>query len=97
MCLTLNGNKVFWFDVVLLTSAFRFTNRVICHELTHHFFGNHVRIEDWGNLWLKEGFATLLPILWAYETGGTEYGDLFLLTQVPFVFLESHVSLFFSL
>ena len=56
-------------------------SRVLVHEMGHHFFGNWVRIETFGDLWLKESFAVLLPIIWAYESGGSEVGDLALLAQ----------------
>src|SRR5206468_5820588 len=36
---------------------------VIAHELAHHWFGDWVTCEKWGELWLNEGFASYLPMV----------------------------------
>ncbi|NBC15760.1 MAG: M1 family peptidase, partial [Bacteroidetes bacterium] len=35
---------------------------VLVHELAHQWFGNHVVLDDWHDLWLSEGMATFLAI-----------------------------------
>jgi len=38
--------------------------RVIVHELAHQWFGDSVSLENWKDLWLKEGMATYVEWLW---------------------------------
>ncbi|MEM1417601.1 MAG: M1 family aminopeptidase [Myxococcota bacterium] len=33
---------------------------LLVHELAHRWFGDHVRIATWGDLWIQEGLATWL-------------------------------------
>jgi len=37
---------------------------VIVHELAHQWFGDSVSLENWQDIWLKEGFATYAEWLW---------------------------------
>jgi aminopeptidase N len=42
--------------------------RVMVHELAHQWFGNHVSIDRWQDLWISEGFATYAEWLWIEAT-----------------------------
>ena len=37
------------------------------HELAHQWFGDSVTVAQWRDLWLAEGFATYLELLWQYR------------------------------
>ncbi len=42
---------------------------VVAHELAHQWFGDWVTCRTWGELWLNEGFATYLPMIYFQSIG----------------------------
>ncbi len=51
---------------------FGFDLFLIAHELAHQWWGDYITIQDWGHIWLNEGFATYSEAILAEEIGGIE-------------------------
>ncbi len=51
------------------------SDAIIAHELAHHWFGNLVTCEEWGQLPLNESFANYAEYLWEEHRRGKEAAD----------------------
>ena len=48
---------------------------IIAHEIFHHWFGDLVTCEAWGQIPLNESFATYGEVLWKQHAHGTDSAD----------------------
>ncbi|HEX9640500.1 MAG TPA: M1 family aminopeptidase [Candidatus Krumholzibacteria bacterium] len=53
-----------------LITGDKFYERLVGHELAHHWWGNAATVEDWNEIWLQEGFATYCEALWIENLDG---------------------------
>ncbi|MBF9236978.1 M1 family metallopeptidase [Hymenobacter sp. BT683] len=59
----------------LLDWQYAGVEREIAHELFHHWFGDYVTAESWGNLTINESFANFSEVLWAEHEYGADAGQ----------------------
>ncbi|MCL4257993.1 MAG: M1 family metallopeptidase [Anaerolineales bacterium] len=57
---------------------------VVAHELAHQWFGNSVGLTCWQDLWLNEGFATYLSVLWTEHA----YGEAALKDEIEWYYWQ---------
>ncbi len=50
-------------------------DKIVAHELFHHWFGDLVTCESWANLTMNEGFANYAEYLWYEHKYGKEAAD----------------------
>lgn len=55
--------------------------KVVAHEMFHHWFGDLVTTESWANLTLNEGFANYSEYLWFEHKHGRDAADNHLMTE----------------
>ncbi len=48
---------------------------ILAHELAHQWFGDALTVRNWSNVWLNEGFATYMALLWIESTRGKAVYD----------------------
>ncbi|TAK14485.1 MAG: M1 family peptidase [Anaerolineae bacterium] len=52
---------------MVVLSIYMINEAVMVHELAHMWFGDHVSLDTWGDMWRNEGFATYFEYLWGYR------------------------------
>lgn len=55
---------------------------LIVHEAAHQWFGDLLTCENWGEVWLNEGFAEFSEILWTEHTRGADEAALLAQTKL---------------
>lgn len=50
--------------------------KIVAHEMAHHWFGNYVTCESWSNLTLNEGFANYSEYLWLEHKHGLQEAEV---------------------
>ena len=55
--------------------------RIVAHEMMHHWFGDLVTCENWANLTLNEGFANYGEYLWFEHKHGRDEADYHMLNE----------------
>lgn len=56
-------------------------DKIVAHEMFHHWFGDYVTCESWANLTLNEGFANYSEYLWLEQKYGRDEADAHLLQE----------------
>ncbi|MEL6969277.1 MAG: M1 family metallopeptidase [Bacteroidota bacterium] len=56
-------------------------DKIVAHELFHHWFGDYVTCESWANLTMNEGFANYSEYLWLEHHYGRDEADQHLMEE----------------
>lgn len=55
--------------------------KIVAHEMFHHWFGDYVTTESWSNLTLNEGFANYSEYLWLEKKHGRDAADAHMMEE----------------
>jgi aminopeptidase N len=66
-----NASAIFYSDESSITGA-RKSESLLAHEIAHQWFGDMATEADWSHLWLSEGFATYMTILYFEQKHGID-------------------------
>ena len=56
--------------ITLGNSEYATSMPVLVHEFAHHWYGDTVTPNDWRDVWMNEGMATYLQLVWEAEEAG---------------------------
>ncbi|HUP12532.1 MAG TPA: M1 family metallopeptidase, partial [Niastella sp.] len=66
-----NASAIFYSDEASITGE-RKSEALLAHEIAHQWFGDMATEADWSHLWLSEGFATYMTILFFENKYGND-------------------------
>jgi aminopeptidase N len=66
-----NASAIFYSDETSITGT-RKSESLLAHEIAHQWFGDMATEADWSHLWLSEGFATYMTILYFENKYGSD-------------------------
>lgn len=66
-----NASAIFYSDESSITGT-RKSESLLAHEIAHQWFGDMATEADWSHLWLSEGFATYMTILYFEQKHGID-------------------------
>ena len=73
-----NASAIFYSDESSITGT-RKSESLLTHEIAHQWFGDMATEADWSHLWLSEGFATYMTILYFEQKYGADTARYMLL------------------
>jgi aminopeptidase N len=53
--------------MVIMSESALLDEGVLCHEMSHMWFGDWVSLNSWSEIWRNEGFATYVSLMWQYR------------------------------
>ncbi len=65
-----NAGNIFYYENVVNSAVPR--DRLIAHETAHQWFGNSASEKDWHHVWLSEGFATYMTMIYVEQMKGID-------------------------
>lgn len=65
-----NANTIFYSENSV--TGTRKSEGLLAHEIAHQWFGNMATETDWAHLWLSEGFATYMTIMYFEDKYGSD-------------------------
>jgi aminopeptidase N len=68
-----------------MTTLDNFSFYLVCHELSHSWFGDLVTCSNWQDIWLNEGFASYCEYLAAEYIGGAGAADIWMNQTMEYV------------
>jgi aminopeptidase N len=67
-----------------------YMERIVAHEIAHHWWGDLITLRSWSQTWLNEGFATYSDYLYTVYKKGDEEGAIDLLGKKETYLNEAH-------